>query len=170
MKNHDDYENLMKLAKDVVPTPWNVYQYRDFDSCKKERLTLNIELRIYDARMARIAQNKYKAGAHVENIESLNGVGYVTINFHNDSILRTQALLHELAHIAVHRLSDLRMKSYKKGYSISNARIIESDSHGKVFSKFLNIFENRAIKKGWNFLLLYKKKIWYFGDPPGQVD
>jgi hypothetical protein len=170
MNNYNDYEKLLKLGKDVVPKPWNVYQYRDFDSQKKDKLTLNIELRIYDARMARIARNNNNAGAHVKNIESLNGAGYVTINLYNDSVLWTQSLLHELAHIAVHRLSDLRMKSYRRGYSVSNSRIIEPCSHGKIFYKYLEIFEKRAIKNGWNFLLLYKKKIWYFGDPPGEVD
>jgi transcriptional regulator with XRE-family HTH domain len=153
-ENHDDYEKLIKLAKDVVPNSWNIYKFRDVESCKRERGILNIGLHIYDGDRSREAHQKYNASGHVENIQSMNGVGYVTINFYDYSPMLTETLLHELAHIAVHRFADLRTKSYKRGYNISNGRIIESDSHGEVFNKFLNIIENRAIKKGWGFYLI----------------
>ena len=74
--------------------------------------------------------------------------------------MRTHTLLHELAHVAVFRLQSFITKSYKAEIVLCDGRIIEPDGHGEIYYKCLQIHENMAIKKGWNFFEIKGRKIW----------
>lgn len=154
---HGDYKELLELARAVVPKTWNVWEYCDIKNFKKERGILNIELHIYNEPLDVRRPNTL---GHVGGIQYLNGIASCKISIHCYPPMRTENLLHELAHIAVFRLQSLMTKSYKAEFDICGGDIIEPDSHGEIFYKLFNILENRAIKKGWNFFVIKDRKIW----------
>lgn len=157
MQQQDEYQKLLELCKDVIPITWNAYKYCDIENYKKKRGILNVELDIYDKPTWNKNSN---ALGHVRGLRYVNGVGHIKISIHCYSLFRAQTLLHELAHVAVFRLQSLITKSYKVEYDLCDGRIIEPDSHGEIFYKFFNVFENRAIKKRWNFFVIKDTKIW----------
>lgn len=157
IQQQQDYQKLLELCKDVLPMTWNAYKYNDIENCKKEKGILNIELDIYDKPKWNINN---KAQGHVRYIIYTNGVGHAKISIHCYSIQKTYFLLHELAHIAIFRLQSFMKKSYRDDFAMEGGSNIEPDGHGKIFQRFLNIFENRAIKKGWSFFVIKDMKIW----------
>jgi hypothetical protein len=157
MQQQDEYQKLLELCKDVIPKTWNAYEYCDIENRKKTRNILNIELHIYD----KPKWHKHKkALGHVSVIRYYYGVGKVKISIHCYPPMRTETLLHELAHIAIYRLQSFKTKSYKEDVALEDGSIIEPDGHGEIFLRFLNIIENRAIKKGWSFFVIKDTKVW----------
>jgi hypothetical protein len=157
LQQQDEYQKLLELCKDVLPKTWNAYEYCDIPNMKNEIGILNIELDIYDKPKS---YKNPKSLGHVRRIIYFNGVGNVKISIHCYPLMGTQTLLHELAHIAVFRLQSFITKSYREDVASEGGSIIEPDGHGEIFLRFLNIFENRAIKKGWSFFVIKDNKIW----------
>ena len=155
MEKHNE---LVELAKSVIPKTWNVFKYCNMANLRNEKGVLNIELDILNEPLKKKIKSLESLG-HIRFIAYFNGVGYTKINIHCYPIRQTGVVLHELAHIAVFRLESLITKSYKDN-SLCNGSEIEPDPHGKIFNNFLNIFEKRAIKKGWKFVEIKSEKIW----------
>jgi hypothetical protein len=141
-----DYDEILNLCKDVIPKTWNVYKHSDTDNFKMEKGILNIDLDIYE---------NQKMPSCAEPIRYWEGIANTKINIYSIPKIRSIVLLHELTHVAVYRLESFIRKSHLKSYYekkiyYNDGSKIESDQHGKIFMSFLNIIENRAIKKGWS--------------------
>lgn len=160
MQQQDDYEELLELAKAIIPKTWNVHKYCDIKNCKQGKGILNIELLRYDNESCFEKDNPcqiLKASGSTEMIVYLYGNGKTKISIH---CMRKEqeifTLLHELAHIAVLRLASYVTRVHKEDIGIAHYKMIEDEMHGRIFISMLNLFKNRAIKNGYPMFADYE--------------
>ena len=147
-------EEMRRFADQITPANWNVVLHPKDDKLAPN--ILNIFLRIQDSDHRDPGGTTCKAlfsgGMLFSNLKDIGidhkgSVAQVVVQLWPYSGDWKEALIHELAHVAVYRCLAFRMKTYKDEPRMTLPEAdYEQDPHGVTFKKAFSIMKKRSRK------------------------